>query len=819
MSDLDEVVREFLVESYEGLDELDQLFVSLEQDPHSPELLSTIFRVMHTIKGTAGLLGYNRLVSLTHAAESMLVRMRDGMLTLTPDITTTLLKSGDGVRQMLEEVESSGSDGELDYSDLVVEINELIAGGIVEDVSEVDDTIVPEEQGTEAVVVLSGSTSGSSAPAPASSQPPKPVEAAGNEGLRPAADQTQGGSSDELVDEPAVVSVQKPAPPVTTESKSEPATEPAQTVSDSAVQAPTPADAGASTMVDSTVRVDVGLLDPMLDLVGELVLARNRLLQLAVVIENRAFQTTSHDLNLVTSDLQERVMKLRMQPLGNILSKLPRTVRDLAVECGRQARIVIEGKETELDKTLIESVRDPITHLIRNAVDHGLESPDERIAAGKPAEGLIQVRAYHEGGLVIIEIADDGRGIDAFRLKEIAIRKGLVADSDASVLNERQMLHLLFLPGFSTTDVATSVSGRGVGMDVVKTNIERIGGTIDIDTSLGEGTSIKLKIPLTLAIIPTLIVECRGERYAIPQVSLLQLIRLKADNVAVKIEMIDETPVFRLRGNLIPLVYLHEQLKLPRENDDTPPGDSGDSGRRKVSHIVVLEANGRRFGVVVDDILDSQEIVSKPLARQLKSIPCYAGATIMGDGRAAMILDVVGLAQSSSLISDSRRQLPAEVDETVEESDLMRTLLLVEVTPEHVLAVPMNQVAQLQRFRQTDIKRVGRQNVVRYRDMILPLHELSSLLPDDVVMSAAEATARRTTHTLIVQQGEQQLGVTVWKIRDVVEASTDIMGVPGWEASLGSIAWDDTVIEIVDVERIVSDSIKHFTAEPVASPG
>ena len=538
------------------------------------------------------------------------------------------------------------------------------------------------------------------------------------------------------------------------------------------------AEARNSSISDSNIRVDVGLLDKLMNLVGELVLARNQILQFSTTQQDTSFLNTSQRFNLITTELQEGVMKTRMQPIGNIWSKFPRVVRDLATSCGKQVNIEMEGKETELDKTIIEAIKDPLTHLVRNAVDHGIETPEKRLASGKSPEGRLFLRAFHEGGQVNIEISDDGAGIDLERVKRKAIEKGLVAPDQAARLSDREVLNLLFLPGFSTAEKVTNVSGRGVGMDVVKTNIEKIGGTVDIQNHVGQGTTLKIKIPLTLAIIPALIVTSNTDRYAIPQVSLLELVRLEGEQARKGIEKIHGVAVYRLRGKLLPLVNLNDELRVEESRNGTdrradesaraPAATGSDThnldfaiarskhqlwqkrlrdfldgkasltleearshrdcalgqwlyssalqqfgnlpemqqleklhqqfhavvsivisaqassetaraeqellrveslsaeivallttlerqtAQSEAVNMVVLQADDRQFGLVVDDINDTEEIVVKPLGKQLKGISTFAGATIMGDGQVALILDVLGLAQRANVVSEVR---------------------------------------------------------------------------------------------------------------------------------------------------------------------
>jgi two-component system chemotaxis sensor kinase CheA len=442
----------------------------------------------------------------------------------------------------------------------------------------------------------------------------------------------------------------------------------------------------APAVADTAIRVDVGLLDKLMTLVGELVLARNQIMQYSNSQEDASFLGTVQRLNLLTTELQVNVMKTRMQPIGNIWNKFPRVVRDLAVACGKQARIDLEGQETELDKTIIEAIRDPLTHLLRNAVDHGMELPDERLTRGKPAEGRLLLHAFHEGGKVIIEISDDGKGIDPQGVRDKAIAAKLITAEQAARLSEHELVNLVFLPGFSTADRVTNFSGRGVGMDVVRTNVEKIGGTVDIESRPERGTTIKMKIPLTLAIIPALTVTVGGDRYAIPQVSLLELVRLEGEQAQRGIEQIHGAPVYRLRGNLLPLVHLNRQLQV--ESVRTEDG---------VINIVVLQADDRPFGLVVDAIHDTEEIVVKPLQKQLKGISAFSGATIMGDGKVALILDVLGLAQKAHVISGAReRALSEKAPTATGPAGDRQTVLLFMTRDGGRMAIPLSLVARLE---------------------------------------------------------------------------------------------------------------------------
>jgi two-component system chemotaxis sensor kinase CheA len=491
---------------------------------------------------------------------------------------------------------------------------------------------------------------------------------------------------------------------------------------------------------DTALRVDVRLLDKLMTLVGELVLARNQIMQFSTEQEDPAFLSNVQRLNLLTTELQTNVMKTRMQPIGNMWSKFPRVVRDLAIACGKQVRLEMEGQETELDKTIVEAIRDPLTHIVRNAVDHGIETPDLRTANGKSAEGHLKLQAFHEGGKVIIMIVDDGRGIDPVRVRDKAIATQLITVDQAQRMTQQELIELIFLPGFSTTDKVTNFSGRGVGMDVVRTNVERIGGSVEIDSKLGQGTTLRMKIPLTLAIIPALTISCGGDRYAIPQVSLLELVRLDGEQAKNGIEYIHGAAVYRLRGNLLPLVYLNRELRV----SDDYLGVDGEIS------IVVLQAEERPFGLIVDAIHDTEEIVVKPLQKQIKSIPIFAGATIMGDGKVALILDVLGLAQRANVLASVRDRTVAEKASTTNVTP-KETVLLFTTRGGDRLAVPLGNVARLEEFPLSMLERVGDHYLVQYRGQILPLLDVAKALGKTKTKKRRKTTKRTKQKASLVQ--------------------------------------------------------------------
>src|SRR5580692_5391647 len=579
----DDIVREFLVESSENLDLLDRELINLEKDPGNRSTLASIFRTIHTIKGTCGFLGFTKLESVAHVGENLLSKLRDGELALNPEMTTALLAMVDAIRQMLASVEAIGNEGERNDQELIQTLTRLLQG--------------------------SAAASKAETPAAPTASPAAPIAVAPIEPVVPPPDASPAPRPIELPVAPAPVAEAAP--------KSEARAEHVEHASDHGPAAPSAESAAQSqartAASESSIRVDVTLLDKLMNLVGELVLARNQILQFSNATEDAGLLAPSQRLNLITTELQEGVMKTRMQPIGNIWSKFPRTVRDVAATCGKRIRLEMEGKETELDKTIIEAIKDPLTHIVRNSADHGIETPAERAVTGKPVEGRLLLRAYHEGGQVIIEISDDGAGVDSEKLRRKALEKGLITAEQAAQMSERDTANLIFLPGFSTAEKVTNVSGRGVGMDVVKTNIEKIGGTVGVQSVLGTGTTVKMKIPLTLAIVPGLVVLSAGRRFVIPQVSLLELVLIDGEQTRNSIEMVHGAPVYRLRGRLLPLAYLDKELELSKSTEHVEGLNSG-------VNMVVLQAENRQFGLIVDEIRDTEEIVVKPLGRRLKGI-------------------------------------------------------------------------------------------------------------------------------------------------------------------------------------------------------
>jgi two-component system chemotaxis sensor kinase CheA len=767
----DEAVREFLIESNENLAKLDRELVELEQKPGDTNLIASIFRTIHTIKGTSGFFGFSILGSITHIAENILSQVRDKQRELTPEIVSLILETVDAVKAVLTAIESNGAEGQ----DVYQELRERL-------------TAVHKACGSLASAPAVKASTGSQPINKDSVAPQSPVPSPPTPASHPAPE-VSPSTAETLHNE----GVHK---------------EKEQEVVASAVR--------TSTISDSTIRVDVTLLDKLMNLVGELVLARNQILQVSAS-QDSAFTTTSQRLNLITTELQESVMKTRMQPIGVVWDKLPRVVRDLAASCGKKIQIEMDGAETELDKTIIEAIKDPLTHIVRNSCDHGIEMPQLRVQKGKSPQGRLALRAFHEGGHVIIEIADDGAGIDAEKIKAKALSKGLIRAEQLTHLSEREGLNLIFLPALSTAETVTSISGRGVGMDVVKTNVEKIGGSVDLSSTLGEGTTIRIKIPLTLAIIPGLVVTLRApdgdsaaeERFVIPQASLLELIRLEGEQARSQIENVHGTPVYRRRGKLLPLVYLNRVLQVVEEIQHAD-----------IVNIVVLQAENHQFGLVVDGISDTQEIVVKPLGKQLKGLNCYAGASIMGDGRIALILDVLGLAQRAGVINEIRDRSMAEQSEESKKSTTEKKTFLVFAGPSDCrMAVPLDRVARLEELPVSQVEQAGTQWVAQYRGEILPLVDLGLAVEEkrermrvrDVFSEASNSTRLQV---VVCNQDGHRVGLMVERIVDIVEDAAELKYPASRPGILYSAVINGQVTELIDIPSILQSTGVSFMQQP-----
>jgi two-component system chemotaxis sensor kinase CheA len=711
---MDELTREFLIESQEGLDRMERCLTDLETRPDDADLLGEIFRSVHTIKGTTGFLGFKRLEKLAHAGENLLGQLRDGKLKAEQPIVTGLLHLLDGLRSILRAIEGeAGKDGadegSGDDAGLIAELEALQRPAL------------------------------QTAAAKARAKSGKP----GAQRLR------RAKVSAPCVKEAVVAERAVPLKRAATSACEE--------VADAADTATKKITSPVASAAESTLRVDIVLLNRMMNLVGELVLTRNQVLQ-ATAADPR-MTMLSRRLDMVTADLRESVMKARMQPVSNIFSKIPRMVRDLSQALGRRIRLEVEGQDTELDKSLLEAIKDPLTHAVRNALDHGIEPPEVRMDAGKNPEGVLKLRALQEGSHVIVEVSDDGAGISVDRVRSKAVERDLVSHERAAQMNDRELMQLIFMPGFSTAASVTNVSGRGVGMDVVRTNVEKIGGKVEIDSREGKGTVLRLRIPLTLAIIPALIVRSMGQSFALPQGALSELVHIPAEQACTAIEWIEGAPLYRLRGNLLPLVFLSGLLRPHAEG-----ADATDSER----FIAVLDVDGRRFGLIVDGLADPEEIVVKPLSPVLKSIGLYSGATVLGNADLALILDPGAIAAKAGVTISSREEASAAAGPQEQFKEKRVEYLLVEVAGRRA-AVMLDDVLRIEQVPVSRIEYIGCRPVLNFEGQLMPIEDAGGIIAaadDDM------RTGRKSNIIVVVcRDGNRHVGIVVSQVLDVAAGS------------------------------------------------
>lgn len=776
---MDDLLSEFLTETNENLAVLDVELVKLEQNPNDPGLLSNIFRLVHTIKGTCGFLGLPRLESVAHAAENVLGKFRDGELNVSPYAVSLILESLDtikGILSVLEQTEAEPPGGDQDLIDrlnAMAEGRELPkAGGAAPAVAAPAAPAEPENDPDQLFAPVPAHLTHTLAPAsPPPPPPPTPVPVAASAPKQAVAPVVEAPAPSVEVAPPAAAA---PPPP-----RGEPQDE-------------VRGEAKESALAQQTIRVHVDLLENLMTMVSELVLTRNQLLQILRSQKDSEFAAPLQRLNHVTSELQEGVMKTRMQPIGNAWAKLPRLVRDLSHELHKKIELQMLGAETELDRQVLELIKDPLTHMVRNSGDHGLETPADRVAAGKSETGRITLNAYHEGGHIIIEISDDGKGLPLDKIKTKIIQNGLATESELAQMSDQQIQQYIFKPGFSTAAKVTSVSGRGVGMDVVKTNIEKIGGTIEMRSVEGRGTTFTIKIPLTLAIVSALIVECASERFAVPQISVIELVRA-ADDSEHKIERINGAPVLRLRNRLLPLVSLQRLLKLGTAEDDD----------KRETFIVVSQVGNYTFGIIVDRVFDTEEIVVKPVAPILRHIELFSGNTILGDGSVIMILDPNGIATASGNMAGVQDTQVAtqDVAKSARREDDKMALLLFSAGDGGPKAVPLSLVARLEDIDLNQVELSNGEPVVQYRGKLMPL------VPIDPTWKIVRD---KRQPVVVFADGDRSMGLVVDEIVDIVEDRLQVeLGTerPGF---LGSAIIANKATDVIDAGFYLTRAFKDW---------
>ncbi|MEW6641837.1 MAG: hybrid sensor histidine kinase/response regulator [Pseudomonadota bacterium] len=763
---MDDLLREFLTETNESLDVVDNQLVRFEQEPNNAKILDNIFRLVHTIKGTCGFLGLPRLEALAHAAETLMGKFRDGM-PVTGQAVTLILTTIDRIKDILNQLEATEAEPEGADEDLIEQLHHLAEHG-ADAVAEAEPEAppaAPEPAVATGSLVLQ-----------VLERPLRPGEVSLDD-LERAFRETE---VEVEVASPPLASSAQPAEPAANVAEKTMSKSSAKPVARKAVVEDAAAAAAADNdkISNQSIRVNVDTLEHLMTMVSELVLTRNQLLEISRRNEDNEFKVPLQRLSSVTAELQEGVMKTRMQPIGNAWQKLPRIVRDLSSELGKQIELEMHGADTELDRQVLDLIKDPLTHMVRNSADHGLETPAERAKAGKPEQGTIRLSAYHEGGHIIICIADNGRGLDTDRIKAKAVANGLVSEAELEKMTEAQIHKFIFAPGFSTAAAVTSVSGRGVGMDVVRTNIDQIGGTIDIKSVPGEGASVTIKIPLTLAIVSALIVEAAGDRFAIPQLAVVELVRARA-NSEHRIERIKDTPVLRLRNKLLPLTHLKKLLKI----------DDGEATDPENGFIVVTQIGGQTFGIVVDGVFHTEEIVVKPMSSMLRHINMFSGNTILGDGAVIMIVDPNGIAQALGTAIDAQHQIAEENAAARHQADQSTSLLVFRAGSTQPKAVPLALVTRLEELPTDKIELSNGRYMVQYRDQLMPL----------VRIEGVEIRTTGVQPILVFSDDGRSMGLVVDEIIDIVEERLNIEVASGREGVLGSAVIKGQATEVIDV--------------------
>ncbi|HWE73804.1 MAG TPA: chemotaxis protein CheA [Stellaceae bacterium] len=753
---MDELLQDFLTETTENLASIDNDLVSFEQRPDGPDLIRNIFRAVHTIKGTCGFIGLVRLGQVAHAAENVLGLFRDGKLQASADTIGTVLASIDRMKLIINGTAEQGAEPQGDDSDLIAHLNAIIEGDAAPAVAAAptETAVTPAKKAKKSKAKMA-----------------EPVAAA--------------PVDDEPIFEPVPAFVAEPAPAAATAHAAVAAAAIVEEVDAAPKDDNRAANVSGAAAAAQTVRVSIPLLESLMTAVSELVLTRNQLVQGIRDLEIGSVKVPLQRLSQIVSELQEGVMKTRMQPIGNAWQKLPRLIRDLSHELDKKIDLQLSGAETEVDRQVLEIIKDPLTHMIRNSADHGLETPAERVAAGKNEIGKIFVSACHESGHIVIVIEDDGRGLNTARIREKIVEKGLLGAAAAAQLSAQQVHRYIFDAGFSTAAKITAVSGRGVGMDVVRSNIEKIGGAIELLSTENKGTKFVIRIPLTLAIADALIVETGGERFALPQLAVLELVMV-SPNSEHRLERVNGADLLRLRDRLLPVLHLDSVLDIASKSD----------GERY--YVLILQAGGQKFGLAVDRVLDTEEIVIKPVAPILKDLPIYAGSTILGDGRVVMILDTNGLAARISSATADKARADDEKTVSVAQTDaaLERVLVFEAGANGPLCAVALEKVDRIENLHLDKVESGGDRAVVQYRGSLMPLETIdytSGPLPD-----------HGTRPTLVFNAPRGPFGIIVERIVDVVEADiTPRIGKQRGEF-LGTAVIAGKATEIVDIDQFAN---------------
>ena len=783
---MDDLIGEFITETSESLAVLDLELVKLEQNPNDQAILGNIFRLVHTIKGTCGFLGLPRLESVAHAGENVLGKIRDGEIVVTPGAISLVLEAIDRIKGLIEHLAENSSEPQGEDQDLIRRLNKFAESNGAEGVEAAGAAAAPAPAPKAAATIeprLDGMFSPSEMKMVSSTNSDTLDElerafAAASSTLDGGLDFTKAPDTYLVADEPAAAAA--PAAPVAKPAISEQAKE-------KAIKQGLDTDAkeGGANVANQSIRVNLEVLESLMQMVSELVLTRNQLLQVVRHRDDRELKAPLQQLSQITSELQESVMKTRMQPIGNAWSKFPRLIRDLSMELHKKIELKMIGEATELDRQLLEMIKDPLTHMVRNSCDHGLEKPEDRAASGKPETGTVTLSAFHEGGHIIIEIKDDGRGLNIDKIKQKIVEKDLATDSELEQMSDEQIMQYIFKAGFSTAEKVTSVSGRGVGMDVVRTNIEKIGGTVSLSSAMGKGSTFHIKIPLTLAIVSVLLVETSGQRFAVPQLNVLELVRVGEES-EYKVEVINQSAVLRLRDKLLPLMNLRDIMKLPTPEANSEVALDG--------YVAVLRIGATDFGLILDKIYDTEEIVVKPVSPVLGSIDIYSGNTILGDGSVIMILDPNGLAKCLGTREAGAKDEVSAAAAMLSKEKVASFLVFVagEGAPK---AVPLELVSRLEVIEATSVELSGHDHVVQYRGDLMRLKTLPGM----------NVPKEGSFDVVVFTYDNRTIGLVVDSITDIVEAPLAIKLTANEEYCLGSIVISGKTTDVVDVGYLLKD--------------
>lgn len=814
---MDELLNEFLSETNESLIDLDQKFIELEQNPEDKEIVGSIFRVMHTIKGTAGFLAFARLEKIAHAGENLMDKVRNDEIAVSDDLVSIILKAFDEIKEIVESIAESGAEAEGDDSALVKEINAFAERG--GDKGEVSETVAEEKESEPKLKTPDLDEEIDFDPVPAPYTEDGDFNCGNKSGSNNQNEQKlKTPDLDEEIDFDPVPAPYTDEQDFGGDDSSEGKTENLPVADDKKQEKEKAVEEGVKAIkkapppkkpvaITQTIRVNLDILENLMQLVGELVLTRNQILQIKRANNlDHSFNSSLQRLNIITSELQEGVMKTRMQNIGSAWQKFPRLIRDLNKDLSKKINLVMEGEDTEIDRQMLEAIKDPLLHMVRNSADHGVETPEERVKKQKPEEGKVLLKAFHEGGHIVIQISDDGKGLNVDAIKNKIVEKGLASEEELEGLSSKQIFHYIFRPGFSTAASVTSVSGRGVGMDVVQSNIKSIGGTIEISSEQDKGTEFLIKLPLTLAIMPVLIFATSEQKFAIPQIWVSEVVRIANRNSNVvklrrdatkvhKLEVINGKPVLRLREKLVPIINLSSILNLEEKENLIE------------NYVIVCELGSSYFGIYVDKVFHTEEIVIKPKSNLIKSLDVFSGSTILGDGSVILIIDPAGVLKTLdvSVVNDNQIEQEKEI---FEDEDI--AFLLFSDGGETPKAIPLELVSRLEELDYGKIENSAGSRVMQYREGLMKISAL-----DD----GMEIPNEGMHDTIVFSDRGRTLGIYVKNIVDITRQSMELKASSRKQGILGSMIINGKATEIVDISHYISrefeDWLGHVEANKV----